>query len=36
MVISVAVIKDHPLIVKAILDELSNQPDIKVVEAAED
>jgi len=34
MVIRVAVIEDHPLMVKAILDELSNQPEIKVVGTA--
>ncbi len=27
MVIRVVVIEDHPLMVKAILDELSNQPE---------
>src|SRR4030042_3442940 len=34
MEIRVALIEDHPLMVKAILDERSNQPDIKVVGTA--
>ncbi len=35
MLIRVVVIEDHPLMVKAILDELSNQPGIKVVGTAD-
>jgi len=34
MTITVAVIEDHPLVMKAVIDELSKQPDIKVVGTA--
>ena len=34
MVIRVVAIEDHPLMLKAILDELSNQPGIQVVGTA--
>ena len=35
MVIKVAVIDDHPLILKAVVDALSSQPDLQVVGTAE-